>query len=227
MQPWVRLLYEELRWQFRLLFSQPRLMLQPLLFFLLVTLLFPLALGHSAQTLMPLAPGLVWVALLLAVFLTLPQMFATDFYDGTLALWVASDQPLTVYVLAKWTAHWVFFVVPLVLVSPWVATALYFDLDHFALLLSVLTLGSFAMVGIGAIGVSVLQQGQPHPFLLAVWVLPFYVPIIIFGAGSLALPQPSDGWIMGGLFLGGLVLLALLIVPSVTAYLLKLSLSQS
>ena len=227
MQSWLRLFYRELGWQFRLLLSQPRMMLQPLLFFLLVTLLFPLALGHSAQTLMPLAPGLVWVALLLAVFLTLPQMFATDFYDGTLALWVASGQPLSMYVLAKWSAHWTFFVLPLVLASPGVATALYFDLDQFALLLSVLMLGSFAMVGIGAIGVSVMQQGQPHPFLLAVWVLPFYVPIVIFGAGSLALPEPIEGWVMGGLFLGGLALLALLIVPGVTAYLLKLSLSQS
>jgi heme exporter protein B len=225
--PYLHELFWETRWQWRLLLTEPKALLNPLLFFCLITLLFPLALGHAPDLLRQAAPGLIWVGLTLSVFLILPNLFMPDLQDGTLRLWVACRRPLSVYVLAKWITHWAFFVLPLILIAPWLGVSLYLDLSQSWLMMSLLGFGSFAMVGIGTIGVAVMQKGQYNPFLLAVLILPFYVPILIFGAGSLQPSAESLAFANGLLFLTGLVIFTLFLAPWAATQMLKLTVAQS
>ncbi|KUJ71730.1 heme exporter protein CcmB [Thiomicrospira sp. WB1] len=217
----------ETRSQWRLLLTDPKALLNPLLFFILITVLFPLTLGHRPALLAEVAPGLLWVGVTLSVFLILPNLFFTDLQDGTLRLWVASGRALPVYVVAKWVTHWAFFVLPLVVVAPLLGQALYLDLSVSWLMITLLGLGSFAMLGIGAVGVSVMQKGRYNPFVLAVLVLPFYVPILVFGASGVSSLTGAGLFEHGLLFLAGLVIFILFLAPWAASQMLKLTVAQS
>ncbi len=102
----------------RLLCRRPAELANPLVFFAIVIALFPLAVGPESQLLQSISPGLVWVAALLAVLLSLDGLFRSDFEDGSLEQWVVSPHPLALLVLAKVLAHWVFSGLALVLLAP-------------------------------------------------------------------------------------------------------------
>lgn len=199
--------------------------LSPLLFFCLVMLLFPLALGALPQTLSSVAPGLVWVTALLATMLSLESLFREDFEDGTLELFLASRGSLIDYTLAKLLVHWVFYALPLVLISPLLAYSLHLPFAAYGVLMTSLFLGTLALVGLGAIGVAVTSGLKYNSFLLALLVLPFYVPILVFGAS--AVEAAAQGWsALGPLYmLAAFALLTALLAPWAIAKALTLSLN--
>ena len=155
-----------------------------LFFFIIVVSLFPLGVGPEPEQLRKLAPGVLWVAALLATMLSLPRLFADDHRDGTLEQLALSPQPLGLIVLGKVAAHWLISGLPLTLLAP--VLGLQFDLSSDALQVLTLSLliGTPALSGIGAIGAALTLGVRGGGVLLSLLILPLYIPVLIFGAGA-------------------------------------------
>lgn len=155
-----------------------------LLFFLIVASLFPLGVGPEPSLLRTIAPGVIWVAALLATLLALGRMFAEDYADGTLEQMLLANAPLGSIVTAKVIAHWLVCGLPLVLLAP--LLALQFDLpsDALVVLIVALLLGTPSLTLIGAIGAALTLGVRGAGMLTALLVLPLYVPVLILGASA-------------------------------------------
>lgn len=163
----------------RLLFRNPSTVLNPLVFFLVVISLFPLGVGPSADLLASIAPGIVWVAALLATMMSMDLMFREDFEDGSLEQVVASGQSLLTLVLAKVTMHWLMAGLPLVCLMPVVGLVMYLEVDAIWTLALSLLLVSPTLSLLGAVGAA-LTVGLPRGGLLVtILVMPFYVPVLV------------------------------------------------
>ncbi len=158
--------------------------LTALFFFVIVTSLFPLGIGPEATLLKKIAPGILWVAALLATMLGLARMFAPDHADGTLEQMALAPTPFGLLVAGKIVAHWLVSGLPLVLLAP--VLGLQFDLDAGALvvLMVALLIGTPLLSLIGAIGAALTLGVRGGGVLLSLLVLPLYVPALIFGAGA-------------------------------------------
>lgn len=193
-------------------------------FFVIVVSLFPLGVGPEPDTLREIAPGVVWVAALLAAMLSLARMFGADYADGTLEQLVLTPQPLTLLVLSKVLAHWLTTGLPLVLMAP--LMGLQFDLpgDALATLLVSLLIGTPALSLVGAVGAALTLGVRGGGALTAVLVLPLYVPVLVFGAGAVTASATGMG-VAGHLsLLGAMSLAALVFAPWATAMALRISL---
>jgi len=165
-------------------FRRPEQLLQPLVFFLIVTTLFPLGLSLELSTLRDVSPGVLWVGALLASLLSLDALFRSDAEDGTLEQLVLSGQDLTVIVIAKTLAHWLVSGAALVLVSPLIGLALGMPSAVFPTMLSSLALGTLTLSWLGAIGAALTVGLRRGNVLLSLIVLPLAMPLLIFGAGA-------------------------------------------
>ncbi len=197
--------------------------LTALLFFVIVVSLFPLGLGPEPKLLRSIAPGVIWVAALLASMLSLTRMFSEDHVDGTLEQMLLGASPLGVIVVAKVTAHWLVSGLPLVLIAP--ILALQFDLHQS--LMGVLTLslllGTPVLSLIGAIGAALTLGLRGGGVLLSLLVLPLYVPVLIVGAGAVDIA--SAGLSAQGhlLVLGAFLMVAVVFAPWAIAAALRIS----
>ena len=193
-------------------------------FFVIVVSLFPLGVGPEPDTLREIAPGVVWVAALLAAMLSLTRMFGADYADGTLEQVVLAPQPLTMLVLSKVLAHWLTTGLPLVLIAP--LLGLQFDLPARALVALMLSLliGTPALSLIGAVGAALTLGVRGGGALTALLVLPLYVPVLVFGAGAVAASATGMGGAGHLSLLGAMSLAALVFAPLATAIALKISL---
>ena len=158
--------------------------LTTLFFFVIVVSLFPLGIGPEPDLLRKLAPGVLWVAALLATMLSLPRLFADDHRDGTLEQLALAPHPLGLVVTGKVIAHWLVSGLPLALIAP--VLGLQFDLstDALIMLTGAILLGTPALSGIGAIGAALTLGLRGGGVLLSLLVLPLYIPVLIFGAGA-------------------------------------------
>ena len=193
-------------------------------FFVIVVSLFPLGVGPQPDTLREIAPGVVWVAALLAAMLSLARMFGADYADGTLEQLVLTPQPLTLLVLSKVLAHWLTTGLPLVLMAP--LMGLQFDLPGDALVTMMVSLliGTPALSLVGAVGAALTLGVRGGGALTAVLVLPLYVPVLVFGAGAVTASATGMG-VTGHLsLLGAMSLAALVFAPWATAMALRISL---
>jgi heme exporter protein B len=158
-----------------------------LLFFIIVTSLFPLGVGGEPNLLRSIAPGVIWVAALLASMLSLDRLFAADHADGTLEQMLLAGAPLGVIAVAKVLAHWLVAGLPLVVLAPLIA--LQYDLAPalYGTLALSLVLGTPVLSMVGAIGAALTLGLRGGGILLSLLVLPLYVPVLIMGAGSVEL----------------------------------------
>ena len=156
-----------------------------LLFYVIVVTLFPLAVGAGPALLRALGPGVLWVAALLASLLSLPRIFATDFADGSLEQLALSTRPLPALISGKIAAHWISTGLPLVIASPLLGAQFGLTADEGWLLALGLLLGTPTLSLLGAIGAALTLGLRGGGGLLALLILPLYVPILIFGAGSI------------------------------------------
>jgi heme exporter protein B len=200
------ILHRELRLSFR----RPDQLLQPLVFFLIVTTLFPLGLSVQLSLLRDMAPAVLWVAALLSSLLSLDSLFKSDADDGTLEQLALSGQGLAVIVVAKTVAHWLVSGAALVVVSPLVATALAIPTEAFAVMMASLAVGTLTLSWLGAIGAGLTVGLKRGNVLLSLIVLPLAMPLLIFGAGA------TDRAIAGTSPAGALYLLAALCVLTCT-----------
>jgi heme exporter protein B len=180
--------------------------LQPLVFFLIVTTLFPLGLSVDLSLLRDMAPGVLWVAALLSSLLSLDALFKSDADDGTLEQLALSGHGLTLIVVAKTLAHWLVTGLALMVVSPVVGTALGIPVGAFATMMLSLGIGTLTLSWLGAIGAGLTIGLRRGNVLLALIVLPLAMPLLIFGAAA------TDRAISGISTAGALYFLAALCV---------------
>ncbi|HEY6641198.1 heme exporter protein CcmB [Povalibacter sp.] len=166
--------------------------IQPLVFFMIVTTLFPLAVSPSLDELRRIAPGVVWVAAILASLLALESLFRPDVEDGTMEQWTLSGQPLALMLLAKTLTHWVLAGLPIVLLAPFVGYALGMSHEAWPVLIASLALGTGSLSMLGAIGAALTVGVRRGSVLLALLVLPLEVPILIFGARAVDLAMHGE-----------------------------------
>jgi len=185
----------------------------PVLFFAVVAVLFPLSASPDAETLKLLGPGVLWVGALLATVLSLGPLFRSDFDDGALEQMLVSPHPLPALIVAKVSAHWLVTGLPLIAVSPVLALLLNLPPQALPILLLSLALGTPVLSFVGAIGMALTVGLRGGGMLLALLVLPLYVPVLIFGASAVhaAVFQLDPA---GQLFLlGALLALAATLAP--------------
>jgi heme exporter protein B len=182
---------------------------QPLIFFAIITTLFPLAISPELAELRRIAPGVVWVAAMLASLLALETLFRPDVEDGTMEQWVLSGQPLSLLLLAKVVTHWLLTGLPLVLMSPFVGTALGMPQSTWPVLMATLALGTGSLSMLGAVGAALTVSVRRGSVLLALLVLPLEMPVLIFGARAVDLAMHGEA-VAGPLNLLAAVLLLFL-----------------
>jgi heme exporter protein B len=197
----------------------PTQLWQPLAFFVLVLLLFPLAVGSDPVLLKQLAPGALWVAVLLALLLSLTHSFSEDHRDGTLENWLLAPYPLAWIVSAKVLMDWLLAVVPLLLCLPVAALFFQLSLPMVWVLIETLILGTFAIFGIGSIFSALIVGFRQSSWLLALLLLPIAIPVLIFACSA---ASTTGNHAMQLAVLGIFALLSLLICPLVTAAALRI-----
>ncbi|MBA2705005.1 MAG: heme exporter protein CcmB [Blastocatellia bacterium] len=198
--------------------------LSTLFFFVIVVSLFPLGIGPESQLLRSIAPGVVWVAALLASMLSLSRVFENDYHDGTLEQMLLTPQPLFLVVLGKVLAQWLVSEVPLAVVAPLLGVQ--FDLEPRTLwiLFISLLIGTPVLSLIGSIGAALTLGLRGSGVLIAVLILPLYVPVLIFGAGAVD-ASITSGNIQANIYLlAAFFLLALVFAPWATSAALRIAL---
>lgn len=194
-----------------------------LFFFVIVVSLFPLGIGPELETLREIAPGVVWVAALLASMLALERLFAADFADGTLEQMLLTPQPASLLVLGKVMAHWLVTGLPLVVMAPVLGIQYDLPAEGLAVLMLSLLLGTPTLSLIGAIGAGLTLGLRSGGVLLSLLVLPLYVPVLIFGAGAVEASVSGLGAQAHLSLLGAMLVLALLLSPLGAAAALRVS----
>ena len=198
--------------------------LTTLFFFVIVASLFPLGIGPESALLKKIAPGVLWVAALLSTLLGLPRLFAADHLDGTLEQMALSPSPLALLIAGKILAHWLLCGLPLVLLAP--LLGLQFALEGqtlFILSLSLL-LGTPLLSLIGAMGAALTLGVRGGGVLLALLVLPLYIPTLIFGAGAVEAQSAGLGVEGHMSLLAALLALAVFFAPWATTAALRIAL---
>ncbi|HXD32486.1 MAG TPA: heme exporter protein CcmB [Pyrinomonadaceae bacterium] len=197
--------------------------LSTMFFFVIVVSLFPLSISPEPQLLRSIAPGVVWVAALLASMLSLGRLFANDYADGTLEQMLLTPQPLYLIVLGKILAQWLVSGVPLILVAPILGVQFGLSRESLLVLMLSLLLGTPVLSLIGSIGAALTLGLRGSGVLIALLVLPLYIPVLIFGALAVdasigGLPTQSHLSL-----LGAILVLSLVFAPWATSAALRIS----
>ena len=197
--------------------------LTTLIFFVMVVSLFPLGVGPEVDMLRKMAPGVLWVAALLASMLSLGRLFSADYLDGTLEQMLLVPQPLSVLVLGKMISHWMVSGLPLVLMTPVLGLQFDMSVEAIGVLMLSLLLGTPILSMLGAIGAALTLGLRGGGVLLSLLVLPLCIPVLIFGTG--AVQAVSSGLAVSShlSLLGALLVLSLAFTPWVSAQALRIS----
>jgi heme exporter protein B len=196
---------------------------QPLVFFVMVVTLFPLALSPELSELRRIASGVLWVAALLASLLGLELLFRADHADGSLEQMLLSGQPLAILALAKGLAHWTACGLPQVLLSPFVAATLGVSFGAMDTVMVSLALGTGILSALGAVGSALTLGLRRGSLLLGLLVLPLAMPALIFGARAVDLAIHGDSARGPLLLLAAMLVLAVTLAPAAVAAALRIS----
>ncbi|PTB34666.1 heme exporter protein CcmB [Photobacterium phosphoreum] len=183
----------------------------PLWFFIIVITLFPLGVGPEPNLLARIAPGIIWVAALLAALLSMERLFRDDYLDGSLEQMLLMPSPLSVAAFAKMIAHWLLTGLPLILISPLLAILLSLNWNTWIAVLLTLLIGTPTLSFLGAIGMALTVGLRKGGVLLSLLILPLYIPVLIFAtsaieAASLGMAYDGQLAIMGAMLVGSLTL---------------------
>lgn len=196
-----------------------------LLFYSFIVVLFPLAIGAKAKLIIEVAPAIIWVAALLSVLLSIDRTFRSDFEDGTLEQLILSDHPLSLLVLGKILAHWLVSGVPLLVLTPLLTLFLGLDAESTRILMLTLLLGTPVLSAAGAIGVALTVGLRRGGILLALLVLPMYIPVLLFATVMVAHARVHAPIAADLSMLIAFLILAITLAPLPTAAALKVSVS--
>ncbi len=198
---------------------------QPLLFALMVVALFPLALGADPDQLARIAPGVLWVAVLLASLLTLDSLYRSDVEDGSLEQMLLAPVPLSWLLAVRVGVHWLTASLPLVVVTPLLAELLFLPTDLLPVLMASLLLGTPLLSLMGAVVAALTVGIRRSGMLLALLALPLFLPVLVFGAGSVMAAAQGLPWVGALLLLGAGLALALVLAPLAAAAAIRIALN--
>ena len=193
-------------------------------FFIIAASLFPLGSGADPKLLIAMAPSVLWVTALLSCMLSLSRMFASDYADGTLEQMMLSNQPAVLIVLMKILAHWMLSGLPLVLVAPLIGLQFNLGSAELQILAVSLLMGTLALSLIGSIGAALTLGIRGSGVLIAILVLPLYIPVLVFGAGAVnavSIGMSPDGALS---LLGAVLAMTLVFAPLASAAALRIAL---
>ena len=208
----------------RLLWRRRGDALQPALFALLVVVLFALALGGERQALGQVAPAVLWLAVLLAGLLALDTLFRGDAEDGSLEQWMLAPVPLWWLVLVRTFTHWATTALPLLLAVPLLGELMHLPRAQLPVLLASLALGTPLLSLLGAVVAALTVGMRRSGILVALLALPLYVPVLVFGAGSVAAAAQGLDPVGALLLLGAGLVLALVLAPLAAAAAIRIAL---
>ena len=196
-----------LRRDLRLALRQGSDSLMIVIFFVVVVVLFPLAIGPEQKILSRVSAGIIWVAALLAAMLSMDRLFETDYEDGSLDLLVLAPHPIEILVLAKVLAHWLTTGLPLIIISPLLGIFLHMQPNGLWVMILSLLLGTPVLSLIGSIGAALTLGSRRSGVLISLLILPLFIPVLIFGvsavdAALMDLPVRPQLLLLGALFLG-------------------------
>ncbi len=196
-------------------------------FYLIVITFLPLGLGSDANLLGRIAPGIVWIALLLSALLSLDRIFMNDYEDGSLEVIAIGPLPLEMVVVAKTLAHWVVVGIPLAIIAPLLGLMLNLDANAYGYLVATTLAGTPAVSFIGAIGAALTLGLSRGGLLISLLILPFYIPILIFGVGTVNLAITGPGSPMSPfLILCSITLGSMVLAPFAAAGALRINLQR-
>jgi heme exporter protein B len=205
---------------------KPHSWLTPLLFFIIVVCLFPLALGADTALLNSIAPAIIWIAALLAVVMSVGTIFSDDAAAGCLDLLLLSPRSLTLLVLCKTISHWLTHCLPLIVLCPLLGILLNLTLGTQITLIISLLLGTPILSLLGAIGAGLTVGVRQQGLLLPVLIMPLYIPVLIFGTGSVLAVQSHLPITSYYAILGAFALIALAFAPWLTGMALRVGVNQ-
>jgi len=200
-------------------------LMNPVLFFVLVVVLFPLGVGAEISILSKIAPGIIWIAALLSALLSLDRIFRSDMDDGSLEQMLISAQPMSLLILAKIIAHWMITGLPVVIVGPLLALFLGLSTEGIEVLVVSLLVGTPILSAIGAVGVALTVGLRRGGVILSLLVLPLYVPILIFASQAVDAAAAGFPAVAPIAMLCALLLLSLSLTPWAASAALKMSVS--
>ncbi|MFT7200946.1 MAG: heme exporter protein B [Glaciecola sp.] len=206
-----------------LAYRQRAELMQPLMFFVLVITLFPLAIGPSPETLQRIGGGVIWVAAILSLLLGMERMFRDDFADGSLEQYMLSPTPLYMIVVVKVLTHWLMHIVPLFLISPLLALFLNLTFDMYVALMLTLLLGTPLISFVGAIGVALTVGLHRGGVLLALLLIPIFIPLLIFATSAIESASMLLPYYQQLAIIAALLLFSVALSPVAIAYSLKVS----
>ena len=195
----------------------------PLIFFLAIVIFVPLGISPDPAVLASLAPGMAWIIALLATLLSLDRLFLSDYDDGSLEQMLVSGQPLYWLVLAKVIVHWVMTGLPLTLLSPLLGAMMSLPNDGYSALVLSLLLGTGSLSLIGSIGAALTVALRRGGLLLSLIIMPFYVPVLIFGSGAITAAINGSGYAGQLAMLAAMMVAALALSPFAAAGALRIS----
>ena len=194
-------------------------------FYLVVISILPLGLGPDLNLLSRIAPGILWVALLLAALLSLGRIFETDYEDGTLEVLALGNIELALSAAVKSLAHWITTAIPLTLMTPVLGLLLNLDINAYGVLMLSMLVGTPAISFIGAIGGALTLQARRGGLLLSLLLLPLYVPSLILGILTVSAVILDDGSFASSLaLLAAYSLLSIVLAPFAAAAAIRLQL---
>jgi len=214
-----------LRRELLIAFRSPGEIINPLMFFVIAVSLFPLGVGANQEFLSEIAAGVIWVTALLAVMLSMDSLFRADYEDGSLEQLLLSPQPLYFVILAKVASHWLVSGLPLVILAPIFASMLSLPAEGILPLMAALLIGTPILTMLGAVGMALTVGLSKSGLLLAVLVLPLYIPVLVFGTGVVdsALNSLATSGLLA--LLGAMLILALCLTPLAIIAALRISVS--
>jgi len=198
---------------------------QPALFALLVVVLFALSLGGEAESLSRVAAAVLWLSVLLAGLLSLDTLFRGDADDGSLEQWILAPVPLAWLVAVRVFSHWLATALPLIIATPLLGELLYLPSGQLPVLMASLLLGTPLLSLLGAVVAALTVGMRRSGILVALLALPLYVPVLVFGAGSVAASAQGLDAVGALLLLGAGLVVALVLAPLTAAAAIRIALS--
>lgn len=207
--------------EIKLAWQNPGQMLQPVVFFLIVVTLFPLGISPAPKTLQMIGPGVIWIAALLAIMLTVEGLFRQDYQEGTIESWLLSTVPMSLLVLAKLLAAWLVSCAILIVFTPLLALLMNIDSHVIPAMIVSLLIGSPILLFVGAIGNALTVSLNQGGVLLSLLVLPLYIPVLIFATAMIEAASLNMSYIGHVSILASMLLLSILFAPLAIAAALK------
>jgi heme exporter protein B len=208
----------------KLAFRKRGQLIQPLIFFAIVTALFPLGVSPELSRLREIAPGALWIGALLSSLLALEFLFRDDAHDGTLEQYALSGRSLTWLLLAKTATHWLLTGLPLALMAPVAALSLGAPMGAVPGIVGSVALGTVALSLIGSIGAALTLGVRRSGALLPLLILPISVPVLIFGARATELAITGESYSAPLYLLGAMAVLGITLAPLASAAAVRISL---